>query len=160
MIRMIVIGPRRENHVGVPLANPPDHLQPDIEAGQQFSVVIVENLVGDSQAPPGLLGLQTPALGQRPSTFRLMPCVTVGHRDELDCVSQRRKLRRSPARPDVAIIGMSAERNHPQLAALGKHYRHARQQEHKPSQHAGIISRRIRLSTSLRDPYRALFCRE
>jgi hypothetical protein len=76
MIGMVIIGPRRENEVGIHLPHLADDLFPDWQGREQLTVVIVQHDILDADAFAGFLGLGPPAIRQRAAAFGLMPGVT------------------------------------------------------------------------------------
>jgi len=107
---MVVVRARGDHEVGLPLADPADHLPAHGERRLQLAVVVVEHLVlGDPQPPPGLLRLGPPPLRERAAALGLVPGVAVRQRDELDRVALRGPQRGRAARVEVAVVGMGAE---------------------------------------------------
>ena len=112
MVRMVIVGTGREHHVGVPLANPADDLNPHLEIRRQLAVMVVEHFVFDPQPAAGLNRLSPAPRRQRSAAFRLMPGVAVGNGNKLDLMPGGGVLRREATGPDVAIIRMRPEGNH------------------------------------------------
>ena len=92
MIRVIVVGPRREHDIRIPLPDAPDDLFPHGQRGQQFAVMVVEHFVRDAQPPSGLLRFGAATFGQRAASHRLMAGIAIGHGNELDRGAQRAEL--------------------------------------------------------------------
>jgi hypothetical protein len=57
VIGVVIVRARREHEVGLPLADLPDDLLPDLERRQQLAVVVVEDDVVDADAAAGFDGL-------------------------------------------------------------------------------------------------------
>ena len=117
MVRMVIIGPRGEHHIGVPLPDSPDNLFTHWDSWQQLAIMVVEHFIRNAEPAPGLRSLCAPPFGQRSTTFALMPGVTVGHRHELDVMSHACKQCCRPACPYVAVIRMRPKCNHPNFVA-------------------------------------------
>ena len=116
MVGVIVVGPRREHEIGIPQPNLPNDLLAHVERGDQLAVVIIEHDVLDADAAPGFLCLGSSPRSEGASAFRLMSCITVGHRHEPDAMPKRGELRGRTAGALVAVIRMGAKRDDVQLA--------------------------------------------
>ena len=79
VVGMVVVGARRNDDVRVPFADLPDQLKPDIQAGHQLPVMVVEDQVFDAEPAAGLAGLLTPPRGQHSSALGLVAGVSVRH---------------------------------------------------------------------------------
>ena len=123
MIRMIVVRPRREDEVRVPLPNLPDDLLAHRERRQQLAVVIVEDDVLDADSATGFARFGATPRGERAAAFGLMAGVAVGHRHESHAVAEGRVLRRNASGALIAVVGMRAERDDVQLAIRGRSLR-------------------------------------
>ncbi len=108
---MIVVRPRREHQVGLPLADLADDLLAHLQRRKQLAVVIVEDDVFDADALAGLDGFGAPPCRERAAAFGLMAGVAVGDRDEADLVAQRGPFRGRAAGADVAVVRVRAERD-------------------------------------------------
>ena len=97
--------PPREDDIGAPGPNLPDHFFAGLEAGDQFAIVIRQYLArGDTQTAPGLIRLATANFRERRSGVHMMAGVTAGHGEEFHLVFQGYKLRRGAAEPVFAIV--------------------------------------------------------
>jgi hypothetical protein len=111
MIRVIVIRPRRQHEISVPLAYLTNDLQTHIEGRQQLAVVVVEDDILDADPPSRFLCLGAPPSGQRAAALRLMTGVAVGDGHESHAVAERGILGRRTAGALVAVVRMRPERD-------------------------------------------------
>jgi hypothetical protein len=89
------------------------------------------------------LGFGEPALGKSGAVQGLMARVAVGDGHELHRVPGGGKERGGARRPDVAIVGMGAERDDPNLFALGQQGRGAGQHQYQASHDPQILPHSI-----------------
>ena len=139
MIGVIVVGTRRQYNIRIPLADLPDHLLAHLERGQQLSVVIIEDCVLDAQTARRFLGLGEPALGKSGAVQCLMARIAVGDGHELHRVPGGGKERGGTRRADVAIVGMRAEGDDPNLFSLRQQGRDAGQHQYETSHDPQIL---------------------
>ncbi|MNC94157.1 hypothetical protein D3C83_109410 [compost metagenome] len=85
---MIVVGSRSDHHVGIPFTYLPDHLEPDIKTRNQFTIVIVEHIVSDTESLPRFLRFGEPSFSEHAAAFRLVTGITIGDRHKLYGVPQ------------------------------------------------------------------------
>src|SRR5262249_50781204 len=138
MIGMIVVGTGSKYYVGVPLPDSADDLLADLESGQKLAVVVVENLVGDTEPPSRFFSLETTPMRKMEAAVVVMPGVAVGDGHEFHVVSQRREFGGCPGRTNNAVVRMSAESDHSDLlgvVSLGLHDRSESDSEKKRSTH-------------------------
>jgi len=95
----------REDHIGAPGPNLPDHFLAGLKAGDQFAIVMQQYLTGgDTETTPGLLRLAAANFRERRSGVHMMAGITAGHGEEFHLVFQGHKLRRGAAEPVFAIV--------------------------------------------------------
>ena len=83
MVGMIIVNARREDDIGIPLADEPDDLRADLQGGQEFAVVVLKHLVlGDPETFGGFLGLRAPAFGERSTPISQCPASPLVVRNE------------------------------------------------------------------------------
>ena len=110
VIGVVVVRPRREHDVGVPLPDLADDLLAHVHGGHELAVVVVERFVfRDAEPPRRLLRPPRRRRGERAAAFGLVAGVAVGDGDELDLVAQRGPLGGGAAGLLVAVVGMGAE---------------------------------------------------
>src|SRR5437588_2108152 len=97
VIRMIVIGARRNDDVRLPLADFADDLLTDLPGRQELAVVVIEHFVFDADASPGFLRLSAATLGKFFSAHRL------------HLVAEHGILGGDATCAEVAIVGMRTE---------------------------------------------------
>src|SRR5262245_2053045 len=109
MIWMIVVRPRCNHNVGFPLTDLADDLFADLKCWQKLSIVVVEDLVFDSDAPTCFQCFSPTALCEFLPVLRLMPDITVRERYELHLVAQCRILSGNSPGAEIAIIRVGAK---------------------------------------------------
>jgi hypothetical protein len=123
VVGVIVVGPRRENDIGLPLANRADHLQPHFEGGHQLAIVVIHDLVfGDAEPAGRFLGLDVPAPGQCDAAHFLVAGVSVGDRNEFHRGPGLDEFRGRAAEFAVAIVRVGPESDHPERSLLRHEY--------------------------------------
>src|SRR5690554_3867297 len=78
MVGMIVVGSMGDHHIGFPIPDPADNFQADGERWGMFVVVVVQYLVGNSQAFGHLLCLGGPAFGQYTASLFHVSRISIG----------------------------------------------------------------------------------
>src|SRR5260221_998112 len=109
MVGVIVVGSRGDDHVRTPLPYLSNDLKTDLQTRYQFSVVVVEYIVGYAQAFTGLLGLGKTALCQYASSLQLMAGIAVGDRYKFDRMAHSSEESGCSSGIQVTIIGMGAD---------------------------------------------------
>ncbi len=111
---MIVIGPRRDDQVGLPLADLARDRPAVFQGWQQLAIVDIKDVRFDSQDLGAALHLGGPAAGKQCTRHLVMSNIPVGYTHELDLASGLGPACRGSTRRELAVIGMSPEDNHPQ----------------------------------------------
>ena len=96
MVGMVVVRPRCQHQVGIPLANLADDLLADVERRHQLAVVVVEDDVLDADAAAGFLRFGTAPRRERATTLGLVTRVAVGDGDESHAMAEGGVLRAVP----------------------------------------------------------------
>ena len=113
MIGVIVVGPMRDHHVGLPLADLAGDDPAVFQGRQQLAVVDIEHLGFDAQNLGALLDLGRAATGEDGPGHLVVADVAVGHADELDLVAQLGPPRGRAAGFQLAVVRMRAEDDDP-----------------------------------------------
>ncbi len=107
---MVIVGPRREHNVGLPLSNGSNDLPAHLEGWQQFSIMIAQDLVfGDSEAARGLLCFRITAPGERAAALLLMAGISIGDGKKFHCIAGLRKLRGGAGEFAIAVVRVGAD---------------------------------------------------
>src|SRR5260221_401069 len=109
MVGVIVVGSRGDDHVRTPLPYLSNDLKTDLQTRYQFSVVVVEYIVGHAQPFTGLLGLGKTALCQYASSLQLMTGIAVGDRYKFNRMAHSSEESGCSSGIQVTIIGMGTD---------------------------------------------------
>jgi hypothetical protein len=150
---VVVVGPRREHDIRVPLTYAPDDLLADVERGQKLAIVVIEHFVGDAETPAGFLSFGAAAFGERAAAFDLVAGVAVGDRHKFHSGAERAEPGGRAGGPDVAIVGMRPESNNTQWMILRRQPGGENQQKDAEPEH--VRHPRIHPSRPLRASRRA-----
>ena len=116
VVGVVVVGAAAEEHVGVELADLPDHALAGLQIGHKLAVGDVPHVVGD----PGQLGqglsLAIAASGDLGGLHGLMAAAAVEGGDELDRVTGLDKLQRRAAAAELAVIGVRPDHENTQFS--------------------------------------------
>src|SRR5262245_35831977 len=119
MVGMIVVWAWPNHKVCVPLANETDQFLSRFKCGQQFAIVNVQNLNGDSEHPIGFFHFLFPSQRQRTTCFTPMTDVAVSHGNELDMVTFSSPKSARSRGLQFAIIRMRAKSDDSEFVIAG-----------------------------------------
>ena len=110
VVGMIVVGAVGDDDVGFPFADGADDLAANIEGGDEFAVVVVENLIlFDAEPFEGFLSFEVAAFGEGATAHFVMTGITVSDGQEFYDVTHLGEESGGSAHLDVAIVGVRAD---------------------------------------------------